>query len=443
MEARKIADILGKKEMRDILRISARDSTSFDAEPIANRDLLTNNEGNVKTKPLKDQVLNKTKDKKKLVHDRFHPSLYIHQRKKIPIIAKACSNLADLYFNPTCKHFGKIFFNDEKINKNKSYRKRRSEIREAITHRFVQVLIHNLHIGTMVVGMPIREEDRIKSIHQQFHFYSIKKLAQKADISEDRAYKIINILKDYHYVDITEHKTKDVSGNYISLPPAITVREGLLLDLGVEPQEINTEKLKNQRILDLMNAHKKKIEYFHRERARISQVKNHMKTMRKTLQKSLEKTKVEVSKPLQNSKHNDPNFWSNFGNMNGRLQEFNAGDAKIRFEQTQESFQDSFHSENEKLLSQGVKSLQGERNDGTQEESGFGLFDTGRVEIARHVSEDAPRLQLGDWQDREPRGDFIDEARLEKERKDKEHEANKDKIKEILDRIKKEHNLIE
>lgn len=443
MEARKIADILGKREMRDILRISARDSTSFDAEPIANRDFVTNNEGNGKTKPLKDQVLNKPKDKKKLVHDRFHPSLYIHQHKKIPIIAKACSNLADLYFNPTCKHFGKIFFNDEKINKNKSYRKRRSEIREAITHRFVQVLIHNLHVGTMVVGMPIREEQRRKSIHQQFHFYSIKQLAQKAGISEDRAYKIINILKDYHYIDITEHKTKDVSGNYISLPPAISVREGLLLDLGVELQEINTEKLKNQRILELMNAHKKKIEYFHRERARIKQVKNHMKSMRKTLENTLENPKVEVSKPLQNSKHNDPDFWSTFGRMHGGLQEFNTGDEKICFEQTQEGFQNSIHSENAQLLSKGISPLQSEGNDGTKEESGFSLFDIGRVESARYVSEDTSGLQLGDWQDREPKRDFIAEARLEKERKEQEDKDNQDKIKALLDKIKKEHNLIE
>lgn len=439
MEARKIADILGNKEMRDTLRISARDSTSFDAEPIANRDFSTNNSGNVKTKPLKDQVLNK----KKLVHDRFHPSLYIHQHKKIPIIAKACSNLADLYFKPTCKHFGKIFFNDEKINKNQSYRKRRSEIREAITHRFVQVLIHNLHIGTMIVGMPIKEKERKGSIFERFRFYSIKELAKKADISEDRAYKIINLLKDYHYVDITEHKIKDVSGNYISLNPAISVREGLLLDLGIELQEIKSYQLKDKNLKDLMESHKKSKEYFHRERARIKQVNNHMKAMRKTLSDALEKPKVEVKKVENNDKHNDPNFWANFGAINGRLQEFNARNAKTCFNETQEGIQNQIDTQNEKLLSKGISSLQGEGNDGTQEESGFGLFDTGRVESARHVSEDTPGLQLGDWQDREPKRDFIVEARLEKEKKEKEEQTKSDKLKEIMDRIKQQHNLKE
>lgn len=129
MEARKISDILGKKEMRDILKISARDSNSFDAEPIANRDFNKNNKVNVKTKSLKDQVLHK----KKLVHNRFSPSLFIHQHKKIPIIAKACFNLSELYFKPFLAYFGRIFFNDDKKNKDQSYRKRRSEIREAIT----------------------------------------------------------------------------------------------------------------------------------------------------------------------------------------------------------------------------------------------------------------------------------------------------------------------
>jgi len=439
MEARKIKDILGSKEMRDVLRLSAQDYNSFTAEPVKSREIHELNKANLKSYKIKDQVLNK----KKLIHDRFHPSLYIHQHKKIPIIAKACSNLADLYFKPTCKHFGKIFFNDEKINKNQSYRKRRSEIREAITHKFVQVLIHNLHVGTMVVGMPIKEKERRGSIFENFRFYSIKELAKKAEISEDRAYKIINLLKDYHYIDITEHKIKDISGDYISLNPAISVREGLLLDLGIELQEIKSYQIKDKHLIELMESHKKAKEYFHRERARLKQVNNHMKAMRKTLSEALEKTKIEVKKVENNDKHNDPNFWANFGAINGRLQELNARNAEARDYSNQESFKIQVNAQNEKLLPTRERTLQSEGNDGTKEKSGFSFFDTGRVEIARHVSEDTPQLQLGYWKDREPGRDSIAEARLEKEKKAQEEKAIGDKLKEIMARIKQQHNLNE
>ncbi|TXG83429.1 MAG: hypothetical protein E6R13_03950 [Spirochaetes bacterium] len=432
MEARKISDILGKQEMREILKVSARDFTRSDAEQIANRDFDINNKANVKSKLLKDQALNK----KKLVHDRFNPSLFIHPHKKIPIIAKACLTLSELYFKPFLAYFGRVFFNDDKKNKDQSYRKRRSEIREAITHQFVQVLIANLHIGTMTVGCPLINESKRPSVHKSFHFYSIKRLADKAGISEDRAYKIINILKDYHYIEIVEQKVKDFSGSYKSLAPIISVREALLIDLGISLEEIKIEKHKYHRLNELMEVHKKRIEYFHRERARVKQVKRHLSDMRSTLNKAIQvEPKKEIVKPKQNTdKHNDPDFWASIGRMNEGLQGFAEGATNSSMQEYQASPAESIFSQKQDIQPVEFASL----HDQSQEAKESSHADFGGVEGSRLGMEACGRLGL---ECDEVKLDMFEEARIQKEKAIQKEKEDSDKLQAMIAMMKQQYNL--
>lgn len=154
-----------------------------------------------------------------------------NHKRRFPPIEKAKRNFVLAYRHPLAFPIGKIFYNPDSQNKKGGFRRRRSEIREALTCRIGQVLFHYGNLANAALGtIDVRTGKFIPK--------GIGWLATKAGTSYSQARSALEIFANHHYIEVIERKIKQPDSTYKSIPSIIAINKSFYHDLNITDEAL-------------------------------------------------------------------------------------------------------------------------------------------------------------------------------------------------------------
>lgn len=174
-------------------------------------------------------------------HSRLIPRIFVPpstHKKRFPSIEQAKRNLQTAYRYPLQYSIGRLFYNSDKPRKNGRFRKMRSELRESLTSRLGQVILHYTNLANMAVGY-------IEAKTGKFIAYTLGFLFEKAGLSDSQGRSAISIFKKFGYILIDQKRRKEWDGSYKSDPAVINVSIDFYYDLNISDDQLIQHR-KNQ-----------------------------------------------------------------------------------------------------------------------------------------------------------------------------------------------------
>lgn len=174
-------------------------------------------------------------------HDRKNPNLFIppvEHKRRFHVLEEGKRRFSATYHDPQKYPIGRLFYDDSKRTKRGAYRLRRSEKREGITHRLLQVMLHCLNLNTWQIGKPLVDG---------FHAYGIEKLAEWAGISPRRAARIMALLEKHGYAEVIQRSVQRPDGSYKGLPAIIKINPKLFYDMDLTDDDILIGRTKQEK----------------------------------------------------------------------------------------------------------------------------------------------------------------------------------------------------
>jgi hypothetical protein len=172
-------------------------------------------------------------------HVPFSPTIAeipSYHKKRFPVLEQAKANMLFAYDNPMRFPIGRMFYNDESFNKDGSYRQRRSEIRESITYRIGQVILHSVNLLNMALGTVLPSG--------AFHAYGIEYIANIAKTTKKRVKRALALFSDFGYITLTERRYMTPNGLFRSYTPLISVHPSLFSDLEISLDDLAVHQKK-------------------------------------------------------------------------------------------------------------------------------------------------------------------------------------------------------
>lgn len=167
-------------------------------------------------------------------HDPRNPRFYAppsHHKKRKPFLDKAAHRIAEAYHDPLKFDIAPLFFHTNKINKRGGYRKKRSEIMEAITNRVGRYILHHVSLATMILGWYVKELNT-------YHNMSYKSIAAGVGISESQLERVMTTFIAAGYIHVEQRHEHVGNGKFKHLTPIIRVSPQLFIDLGFDKAEL-------------------------------------------------------------------------------------------------------------------------------------------------------------------------------------------------------------
>lgn len=209
-----------------------------------------------------------------LKHDRFNPvrvPFPSHHKKRYPVIEISKANLSNLYFRPLEGLAGKLFYHANKTNKNGSYKKRRSSVRERITHNVGQLLLHYNNLDHMTLGY--------KDSKGLFHASDVNLLYTKSGYSKKRVTEALKIFEMCGYIKIKNHKTRLPNGEWRSEYAHIEVSPTFYYDLGISDVQLDEYRFRFKKKEEKIAREESKKEYYKTQRTEKREFKAHRKNL--------------------------------------------------------------------------------------------------------------------------------------------------------------------
>jgi hypothetical protein len=254
-------------------------------------------------------------------HDIYIPTLAnipTKHKRRFPVLETAKENMLYAYTKPMRYMIGQLFFNPEKKNKDGSYRQLRSEIREAITCKVGQVILHYVNLANMALGFILP--------NGAFSPYGVEFIAKIANANLSQVRRALEHFKSFGYIKIVERKYKTVDGLTRSDTPIITVSPQLFIDLEIPESELIKHQAKQEGEYKKAASAWKASEYNKSQREQKKAMKEIKKKLNlaKTIEKmkkgkyltDAEKELLSEEMPGYNRKsfdrHNEPNQFTHF-----------------------------------------------------------------------------------------------------------------------------------
>jgi hypothetical protein len=206
--------------------------------PIIKEEIMLNNhlsKGAIMLNENKDNKNLLPKQRKKCIHNALFPKMAnitaTHKRRP-HIIEQAKTNLLNSYTHTLGLEIGRIHYHQDKnrTRVNNAFRKRRSQIRESLSHKAGLIILHYCNLAKMQLGM---------LVDGKFRNFGIEFIMEKTGLSYSRIRSALAVYENYHYVTITENKHLQPDGTYRSTNATITVHKNFFLDLGVDEKEFD------------------------------------------------------------------------------------------------------------------------------------------------------------------------------------------------------------
>ena len=172
-------------------------------------------------------------DAEKTSHCRIIPRIFEMPegwKERFPVLQQARDNLFCAYFDPLRFDIGRVFYNPDSLIKDKSYRKRRSEIREAITTRVGLCLIATVNLNFLIPGKMLPSG--------VFSPYGVTALAKLAKCTISQTSRALKVYERFGYLTIKERKRELPNGKYISEDAIIEVHPSFFIDLEISAKEL-------------------------------------------------------------------------------------------------------------------------------------------------------------------------------------------------------------
>lgn len=181
--------------------------------------------------PNEDIVTKESKKSNTFGHFPHSPRVFEkppkHKNRK-PIFRKAMDSLTHAYFDPWAYEIGHIFWHSNKIKKDGSYRKVRSERRESLATRVGHCIIHHVNLATWALGY----FDRRK---KEFVYYDYDYIAKVTKCSYSAVERTMRHFISKGYVEVSQRHQKNPDGSFKSLSPIIKINQRFFTDLGIDP----------------------------------------------------------------------------------------------------------------------------------------------------------------------------------------------------------------
>lgn len=153
-----------------------------------------------------------------------------HHKRRFPALEQAKSNLLNAYHNPMRFPIGRMFYNSSSLNDDGSYRQRRSELREALTCRIGQVILHCVNLANMALGKILP--------NGTFSPFGLEYIAKIANTTKQRVKRALDLFIEFGYVTLIERKYVTLNGLFRSEMPIIGVLPSLFTDLEISPDDL-------------------------------------------------------------------------------------------------------------------------------------------------------------------------------------------------------------
>lgn len=153
-----------------------------------------------------------------------------HHKRRFPVLEQAKANMLTAYHHSMRLPIGKMFYDSNKLNKDSSYRQRRSESREALTCRIGQVILHCVNLANMALGKILPSG--------VFSPYGLEYIAKLANTTKQRVKRALDIFIEFGYVTLLERKYMTANGLFRSEMPIITVHPSLFSDLEISSSDL-------------------------------------------------------------------------------------------------------------------------------------------------------------------------------------------------------------
>lgn len=199
-----------------------------------------------------------------------------HHRNRFPFLEQAKRNMQASYNDPLAFEMGKIFFHPDKQLKRGGFRKRRSEMREAICGRVGVAIAHTVNMKKWALGEMIG--------NGTFQPYGIEKMARWAGVSIYQWRRAFNIFAKHGYVSLEEKRYFDSrDGKWKSETPVMMVSPDFLLHLGISEDEIRKKQAKQIKEVEKTNREFKSAEFTRNQQSNKKAQKKAMKRINEVL----------------------------------------------------------------------------------------------------------------------------------------------------------------
>ena len=230
-------------------------------------------------------------------HDKNNPLFFgtpsLHKNRP-PILIQAKKELNRLYFNPLISDAGRLSYNPSINNKDGSFRKIRSEVRNLVNNCVGECLLHYLDLKTLYVGFQGKTQFHYFGI--DFIYKTIKASLINRDASEtityERVRKAVKLFEECGYLTLEKERVMLPSGRFASKPAKIRFNRCFFTDLGIVESIIDQYLNNEERKLRAEVLKQKANQYAYQQRAAKKAAKKEMRDIKELLKAAKEGHKL-------------------------------------------------------------------------------------------------------------------------------------------------------
>ncbi len=159
-------------------------------------------------------------------------------KRRFPVIEQAKENLLSCYHHPLRYRIGVLFYHQGKTRKQGLYRKRRSEIREALTTLVGYAILHCVNLANMALGKILP--------NGSFSPFDITYLSKLAGVTISQTRRALRVFQDCGYITLIERKYVLPNGDFRSEAPIINVSPDLFIHLEIPESDLKAYQTKQE-----------------------------------------------------------------------------------------------------------------------------------------------------------------------------------------------------